>query len=120
MERKPPNYSRSSKITLASDQAKVTFVPKMAAELPFFILARRRKQVRDKKGVPEAAIIKIQTTDESGRPIKWEVYHNVAKGIPGEGAHKVDRLLTQPSIDATRSDEGWPAEIVPLGRMRES
>ncbi len=58
--------------------------------------------------------------DAQGRPFSWEVYHNTGVGIPREAAHKVQMLLTQPAINETKDGSNKPAEIIPLGGVREN
>src|ERR1700683_2303452 len=95
-------------------QHKVTAVPKIASDLPFFNL------VQNRRGVPTT--IKYQDTDTQGRHVRWEVYPDTSAeiGPPGVEAHRVYHLLVKPSIDAARD----PAtrlipELIPLGGVRE-
>jgi len=99
-------------VKLQSQRQPITKFPKTNLDLPFFILTESHKDTTE--------IIKIHTADDHGRPFIWEVYHNKAIGIPKEAAHRVNRLLTQPAINETRDERNRPAEIVPIGGIRES
>src|SRR5215471_7782383 len=96
------------------DQHKVTTVPKITNDWPFFNLTQKKRDI--------AAVIKYHDVDDQGRDVTWEVYHNTTKeiGAPGVEAHRVWHLLVLPSIDAARDPvTGRIPEIVPLGRVRE-
>jgi hypothetical protein len=96
------------------DQHKVTAVPKITNDWPFFNLTQKKRDI--------AAVIKYHDVDDQGRDVTWEVYHNTTKeiGAPGVEAHRVWHLLVLPSIDAARDPvTGHIPEIVPLGRVRE-
>ena len=96
------------------DQHRVTAVPKIVSDLPFFSLTHKKHEI------PQ--IIKYEDIDETGRKVHWEVYPNTSHniGAPGVEAHRVYHLLVKPSIDAVRD----PAtrripELIPLGGVRE-
>jgi hypothetical protein len=96
------------------DQHRVTAVPKITNDWPFFNLTQKKRDI--------AAVIKYHDVDDLGRDVTWEVYHNTTKeiGAPGVEAHRVWHLLVLPSIDAARDPlTGRIPEIVPLGRVRE-
>jgi hypothetical protein len=100
---------------LLSFHHKVTSVPKITTDLPFFNLTQ------NKKDIPR--VIKYQDTDPQGRNIVWEVYPDRSPeiGAPGVEAHRVYHLLVKPSIDAARRNgmtDRIP-EIIPLGGVRE-
>lgn len=100
-------------LPLKPEQHTLTFVPKLAIELPFFNLTARRKDI--------PKVIKYQGRDAYGRPINWEVYQDTSKeiGAPAVQAHEVWYLLVKPSIDSHRLPNGRIREIIPLGGVRE-
>lgn len=100
-------------IPLKPHQHTITLVPKLSLELPFFNLTPRRKDI--------PRIIKYQGRDETGRPIRWEVYQDASQeiGAPAVEAHEVWYLLVKPSIDSYRLPNGTIPEIIPLGGIRE-
>lgn len=100
-------------ITLKSGQHELTYVPRLVAELPFFNLTLRRKDI--------PKVIKYQGQDTAGRPIRWEVYQDTSTeiGPPGVEAHLIWVLLIKPAIDDNRNPDGSISEITPLGGMRE-
>src|SRR6266853_3052489 len=100
-------------IPLKPEQHTLTFVPKLATELPFFNLTARRKDI--------PKVIKYAGRDDAGRPIRWEVYQDTSKeiGAPAVEAHEVWYLLVKPSIDSLRRPDGRVPEIIPLGGIRE-
>lgn len=100
-------------LPLKPEQHTVTFVPRVALDLPFFNLTARRKQI--------PKIIRYEGQDESGRPIRWEVYQNTSKeiGAPAVEAHEVWYLLIKPAIDSQRLPNATIPEIIPLGGIRE-
>lgn len=100
-------------LPLKPEQHTLTFVPKLAIELPFFNLTARRKDI--------PKVIKYQGRDAVGRPISWEVYQDSSKeiGAPAVEAHEVWYLLVKPSIDSQRLSNGTMPEIIPLGGIRE-
>lgn len=100
-------------LPLKPEQHTITFVPKLSLELPFFNLSFRHKDI--------PKVIKYEGRDESGRPIRWEVYQDTSKeiGPPAVEAHEVWYLLVKPSIDASRRSDGTIPEIIPLGGVRE-
>ena len=100
-------------IPLKPEQHTISFVPRLALELPFFNLTFRRKD--------RPRVIKYEGRDENGRPIHWEVYQDTSEeiGPPAVEAHEVWYLLVKPSIDASRGPDGNIPEIIPLGGVRE-
>ena len=100
-------------IPLKPEQHTISFVPRLALELPFFNLTFRHK------GIPR--VIKYEGRDENGRPIHWEVYQDTSQeiGPPAVEAHEVWYLLVKPSIDASRLADGTIPEIISLGGVRE-
>jgi hypothetical protein len=100
-------------VPLKPEQHSITFIPKLATELPFFNLTSRRKDI--------PKVIKYQGRDAAGRPFRWEVYQDTSKeiGAPAVEAHEVWYLLVKPAIDSQRQPNGKIPEIVPLGGMRE-
>jgi hypothetical protein len=100
-------------IPLKPEQHKITFVPKMTTDLPFFNLTYR------KKDIPKE--IEYEGVDAAGHPIYWRVEYNTSKrtGAPGVEAHEVWYLLIKPAIDASRNGEGTIPQIIQLGGMRE-
>ena len=103
--------AKAKPVKRATEKQAITKFPKTSLDLPFFILTDSHKDTTE--------IIKLQTVDKEGHPFKWEVYHNKAIGIPKEAAHKVNRLLTQPTINANRDESKKPAEIFTIGRFRK-
>ncbi|MGH9763900.1 MAG: hypothetical protein ACREDR_20725, partial [Blastocatellia bacterium] len=102
-------------LTFNPDQYKVTAVPKITTDLPFFSLTQRKKDI--------PRVIKYHDTDGHGREIHWEVYPNTSPeiGPPGVQAHQVYHLLVKPSVDAARDPAtGRIPELIPLGGVRES
>jgi hypothetical protein len=100
-------------LPLNPEQHHLTFIPKLSAELPFFNLTQRKKDI--------PRVIKYQGTDPNGRPMRWEVYQDTSSeiGPPGVEAHEVWVLLIKPAIDAARREDGSIPEIIPLGGMRQ-
>jgi hypothetical protein len=82
-------------LPLKPEQHTLTFVPKLAIELPFFNLTNRRKDI--------PKVIKYRGRDSAGRPINWEVYQDASKeiGSPAVEAHEVWYLLVKPAIDSS-------------------
>ena len=100
-------------LPLKPEQHTVTFVPRLSLELPFFNLTFRRNDI--------PKVIKYEGRDETGRPIRWEVYQDTSEeiGAPAVEAHEVWYLLVKPSIDSSRRADGSIPEIIPLGGIRE-
>lgn len=100
-------------IPLNPEQHTITFVPKLAAELPFFNLTNYKKNLQ--------ATIKFEGTDNAGHPLRWEVYQNASEeiGAPGVEAHRIWYMLVKPAIDEERHAKGSMPEIIPLGKVRE-
>ena len=100
-------------LPLKPEQHTITFVPRLSLELPFFNLTARRKDI--------PKVIKYAGRDDSGRPIRWEVYQDTSDeiGAPAVEAHEVWYLLVKPSIDSQRRPDGSIPDIIPLGGIRE-
>jgi hypothetical protein len=100
-------------LPLKPEQHTLTFVPKLAIELPFFNLTNRRKDI--------PRVIKYRGKDAAGRPLNWEVYQDSSEeiGAPAVEAHEVWYLLVKPSIDSHRLPNGDIPEIIPLGGVRD-
>ena len=94
-------------LPLKPEQHTITFVPRLAIELPFFNLTARRKDI--------PKVIKYQGRDAGGRPITWEVYQDASKeiGAPAVEAHEVWYLLVKPAIDSQRLPDGGIPEVIP-------
>ncbi len=103
LERKP----------LKPQQAQLTTLPKLSAELPFFNLTYRRKDI--------PKIIEFSGRDAQGRPLRWEVHQDATKkiGPPGVEAHQVWIMLVRPAVDKCRDENGRLPDVVPLGGVRE-
>ena len=98
-------------VSLTNDQHEVSLVGKVATDLPFFYLTKRKEQL--------AQPISFEGTDSEGRPMRWAATPNSAIGSPSIDAHEVWTRLVKPTWEAYRTPENRLPNILPLGGMRQ-